>query len=204
MTAPPRTTRWLSAELLVFVCVLFPTACEGATQAPSTEPSTERSAGAGGDEGAGGANAGGDAGSREQTASAGQATSGAGSSSHAGNSGSDARGGAGGLDDDASEGGGAGAELAGDRSCVTDDDCVHVEYVRPFTDPGQCECPLCPGDFGRLPPINRSVHEAHAASFAELCGELECPPLPCTVPPPPRCEASVCVPTEPPVIDPTD
>jgi hypothetical protein len=82
---------------------------------------------------------------------------------------------------------------AHERACTFDDDCRHVEYDRPVASQSDCYCPICPGDFGRLEPINAVQFEARRQQWQQHCeawAEGQCEPFPCPVPRPAICGKS--------------
>jgi hypothetical protein len=79
------------------------------------------------------------------------------------------------------------------NGCSSDTECTHVEYGRDVTSEADCYCPQCPGDFGRLDPVNISTAEAQRQRWTEYCGawaEEYCEPFPCPVPRSPICNGS--------------
>lgn len=83
--------------------------------------------------------------------------------------------------------------------CSAGDQCVNVIYPSSIGSEADCYCPKCPGDFGKLQPMNKTCHDAYEASFKQYCvtwAASNCQPFPCPMPPPPTCSPDgVCVPS---------
>jgi len=84
----------------------------------------------------------------------------------------------------------------GTRGCSASSDCVQTRFYKPVLSEADCYCPLCAGDFGRQPPLNRETHALYEEQWLALCPEwLATPPcfsLPCPLLSPPLCHAGQC------------
>lgn len=99
------------------------------------------------------------------------------------------------------EGPGSSDLPGGPRACREDTDCANTQYPALVETESDCYCPVCPGDFGRLDPLNRNVHDQYRNAWASLCLQWSidnlCPPFPCPVVASPVCLEGLCSNAEP-------